>query len=136
MNQSIEERQGLLKKALAGNAVFSVVSGVAILFANRWLVKFLGLPEDVSLAILGVGLIVYAAILWFNARRPKIKITDAWIAVVMDAVWVIASYVLIFVVPFSVGGKWVVALVAELVLAFAVVQWLGIRKIRKAGQYA
>lgn len=136
MNQSIEERQGLLKKALAGNAVFSVVSGVAILFANRWLVKFLGLPEDVSLAILGVGLIVYAAILWFNARRPKIKITDAWIAVVLDAVWVIGSYMVIFVVPFSVGGKWVVALVAELVLAFAVVQWLGIRKIRKAGQYA
>ena len=136
MTQSIEERQGLLKKALAGNAVFSVVSGVAILLANRWLVKFLGLPEDVSLTILGVGLIVYAAILWFNARRPKIKITDAWIAVIMDAVWVIGSYVLIFVVPFSVGGKWVVALVAELVLAFAVVQWLGIRKIRKAGQYA
>ena len=136
MNQSAEERQGLLKKALTGNAVFSVVSGVAILFANRWLVKFLGLPDKVSLAIPGVSLIVYAAILWLNARRPKIKITDAWIAVIMDAVWVIGSYVLIFVVPFSVGGKWVVALVAELVLAFAIVQWLGIRKIRKTGQYA
>jgi len=136
MNQSVEERQGLLKKALTGNAVFSVVSGVAILFANRWLVKFLGLPDKVSLAILGVSLIVYAVILWLNARRPKIKITDAWIAVIMDAVWVIGSYVLIFVVPFSVGGKWVVALVAELVLAFAIVQWLGIRKIRKSGQYA
>jgi uncharacterized membrane protein len=71
MNQSIEERQGLLKKALAGNAVFSVVSGVAILFANRWLVKFLGLPEKVSLGILGVSLIIYAAILWLNARRPN-----------------------------------------------------------------
>jgi hypothetical protein len=73
MNQSIEERQGLLRKALAGNAVFSVVSGVAILLANRWVVKFLGLPEKVSLAILGVSLIVYAAILWDNARRPKDK---------------------------------------------------------------
>jgi len=136
MNQSVEERQGLLKKALTGNAVFSVVSGLAILLANRWLVKFLGLPDQVSLAILGVSLIVYAAILWLNARRPKIKITDAWIAVILDAVWVIGSYVLIFVVPFSVYGKWVVALLAELVLAFAIVQWLGIRKIRKAGQYA
>jgi hypothetical protein len=136
MNQSVDERQGLLKKALTGNAVFSVVSGLAILFANRWLVKFLGLPDKVSLAILGVSLIVYAAILWLNARRPTIKITDACIAVIMDAVWVMGSYVLIFVVPFSVGGKWVVALVAELVLAFAIVQWLGIRKIRKSGQYA
>jgi hypothetical protein len=135
MNQSVEECQDLLKKALAGNAVFSVVSGVAILFANRWLVKFLGLPAKASLAIVGVSLVVYAVILWFNARRRKIRITDAWIAVIMDAVWVLGSSVLIFVVPFSSGGKWVVALVAELVLAFAIVQWLGIRRIRKSGQY-
>jgi hypothetical protein len=136
MNQSVEERQGLLKKALTGNAVFSVVSGVAILFANRWLVKFLGLPEKVSLAILGVSLIGYAALLWLNAHRPKIKITDAWVAVIMDVIWVVGSYALILAMPFSVGGKWAVALVAELVLAFAVLQWLGIRRIRKTGQYA
>jgi hypothetical protein len=136
MNQSVEERQEFLKKALTGNALFSVVSGVAILFANHWLVKFLGLPEKVSLAILGVSLIGYAALLWFNAHRPKIKITDAWVAVTMDVIWVVGSYALIFAVPFSVGGKWVVALVAELVLAFAVLQWLGIRRIRKSEQYA
>ena len=136
MNQSGDERQDLLKKALTGNAVFSVLSGVAILFANRWLVEFLGLPANVSLAILGVSLIVYAAILWLSARRPKISTTHAWVAIIMDAVWVVGSYVLIFVVPFSVGGKWIVALVAELVLAFAIVQWLGIRKIRKNQQYA
>ena len=136
MDQSVEERQRLLKKALTGNAVFSVVSGVAILLANRWLVKFLGLPDKVSLAILGVSLVVYAAILGLNARRPKIKITDAWVAVVMDAIWVVGSYALIFLVPFSVGGKWVVALVTELVLAFAILQWLGIRRIRKSQHYA
>jgi hypothetical protein len=136
MNQSAEERQGLLKKALTGNAVFSVVSGVAILFANRWLVKFLGLPEKVSLATLGISLIVFAGLLWLNARRPRIKISDAWVAVIMDSAWVVGSYALIFVVPFSVGGKWTVALVAELVLAFAIVQWMGIRKIRKHQQHA
>jgi hypothetical protein len=136
MNQEIEESQGLLKRALIGNAMFSGLSGTAILLANRWLVKFLGLPDKVSLAILGVSLIVYAAVLWFNARRPKIRITHAWVAVVMDAVWVLGSYTLIWVVPFSLAGKWVVALVAELVLAFAVWQWLGIRRIRKSEQYA
>src|SRR5258708_16579138 len=85
MNQSVQERQGLLKKALTGNAVFSVVSGLAILFANRWLVKFLGLPDKVSLAILGVSLIVYATILWLN-----------WIAVFLDSVSVIRTDRLIF----------------------------------------
>ena len=71
MNQSIEERQGLLKKALTGNAVFSVVSGLAILSANRWLVRFLGLPDKVSLVMLGVSLIVYAAVLSLCARAQE-----------------------------------------------------------------
>lgn len=136
MNSSVEVSQALLRKALIGNAVFSFVSGLIVLLTDRWLVKFLGLPEKVSLAILGVSLILYATILVSNARRPKIRLTDAWIAVIMDVVWVGGSYVLIFVVPFSVEGKWVVALAAELVLGFAVLQWLGIRRIRKSEQYA
>src|SRR4029077_828227 len=76
MKQPMAERQGLLKRALTSNAVFSVLSGVVILSANRWLVNFLGLPDKVSLAILGISLIVFATLLWLNARRPKIKITD------------------------------------------------------------
>jgi len=134
MNQSAQEPQSLLKNALTGNAVFSVVSGAAILLANRWLVGFLGLPDKVSLTILGVSLVVYAVLLWLNARRPKIKVTDAWVAVIMDAVWVVGSYVLIVVIPFSAGGKWAIALVAELVMAFAILQWLGIRRIQKSEQ--
>ena len=136
MRPKTEGSQGLLKRALIGNAMFPGLSGAAILLANRWLVKFLGLPDKVSLAILGVSLIVYATVLWFNARRPKIRITDAWVTVVMDAVWVLGSYTMILVIPFSLAGKWVVALVAELVLAFAVWQWLGIRRIRKSEPYA
>ena len=135
MRQTIEERQGLLKKALTGNAVFSILSGVVILFANRWLVKFLGLPDKVNLAILGISLIVYAGILSLSARGPRIRVTDAWVAVIMDALWVAGSYALLFVVPFSVAGKWTVALVAELVLAFAILQWLGIRRVRKGEQH-
>src|ERR1700758_3865864 len=100
MNQSVQEPQNFLKKVLTGNAVFSVVSGVAILFANRWLVKFLGLPDNVSLALLGFSLVVYAMLLWLNARKAKIKIAGAWVAIVMDVVWVIGSYALIVVVPF------------------------------------
>jgi hypothetical protein len=136
MDQTVQDCQGLLKKALTGNALFSVISGVAILIANRWLVKFLGLPDKVSLALVGISLVVYAALLWLSARKAKIKITDAWVAIAMDLVWVVGSYALIAVVPFSAGGKWAVALVAELVLAFAVLQWMGIRRVLKSGRYA
>jgi hypothetical protein len=47
----------------------------------------------------------------------------------------VSGYALIFVVPFSVGGKWVAAVVVELP-AFATLQWLGIRRIRKGERYA
>jgi hypothetical protein len=136
MNKPMEDCQCLLRKALAANAVFSVVSGVAILFANRWLANFLGLSGKVSLIVLGVSLIAYAGVLWQNARRRIIEVADAWTAVILDAVWVVGSYVLIAVVPFSVSGKWAIALVAEVVMAFAVLQWLGIRRMRKSEQYA
>jgi hypothetical protein len=51
--------------------------------------------------------------------------------VLMDLAWVLASSVLIFIVPFSTEGKWVVGVVAELVLVFAVLQFVGIRRIEK-----
>ena len=136
MPASTQQHQGLLKKALTGNAVFSVVSGTVILLANRWLVRFLGLPDQVSLAILGFSLLGYALLLWRSARRPRIKLTDAWIAVIMDVVWVVGSVALLAAVPFSTGGKTAVASVADLVLAFAILQWLGIRRVRKGEQHA
>src|SRR5216684_3385233 len=131
MKQAKPESQTLLRKALVGNALLSVFSALTILAFNHWLVRFLGLPEQVSLIVLGIGLIGYALMLLFNARRPSIKVSDAWFAVVLDAVWVLGSYALLFVVPFSTGGKWLVVLLAEIVLTFAVLQILGIRRIRK-----
>ena len=98
------------------------------------MLRILGLSPDVSLVILGIGLIVFAASLVISARRQHLKTSDAWIAVLMDLAWVLGSYLLIFVVPFSTGGKWVVGAVAELVLLFAVLQFVGIRRMQKNEQ--
>jgi hypothetical protein len=53
----------------------------------------------------------------------------------MDLVWVLGSGLLLFVVPFSTSGKWLVGIIAELVLAFAALQWFGIRRVREGEQY-
>ena len=128
------DKQKLLRRALQGNALFSVISGVVILATNRTLVEFLGLPSDASLTALGIGLLGYAGWLLWNARREKIKIFDAWIAVILDMVWVMGSYALLFEVKFSNGGKWAVVLVAELVFLFGVMQWVGLRRIGRGRQ--
>jgi len=132
MNPQYDQRTCFLRTALLGNALFSTLSGLTILFAQGWVLRILGLSSSVNLLILGVGLIVFALTLVINARKQQVKKSDAWIAVLMDLAWVVGSYVLIFLVPFSTQGKWVVAIVAELVLLFAVLQFVGIRRIPKS----
>jgi hypothetical protein len=134
MNQSIPDSQKLLRNSLIGNALFSILSALIILGSTGWLAEFLGLRDHIVLTILAISLTAYAMILLINARRPKIKISDAWMAVILDAVWVIGSYALIFVVPFTFGGKWLIAAVAEIVFVFAILQSFGIRRVMKSEQ--
>jgi len=132
MKQQREEPACFLRKALMGNALFSTLSGLTILLAQGWVLRILGLASSVNLLILGAGLIVFAITLVVNARKQQVKKSDAWIAVLMDVAWVLGSYILIFIVPFSTEGKWVVGVVAELVLVFAVLQFVGIRRTQKS----
>jgi hypothetical protein len=131
MENSSEERQQLLRRALLANALFSTISGLVLVLAQRWVVRLLGLPETINLVSLGISLLVFAAILLLFARKRQIKLLDAWIAVILDATWVVGSCPLLFMAPFSTSGKWVVGIVAEVVMLFALLQWLGIRRIRK-----
>jgi hypothetical protein len=135
MNPQFAEGSCLLRKSLMGNALFSTFSGLTILLAPGWVLRILGLSKNVGLAILGIGLLVFAATLVMNARRLQIKTADAWIAVLMDSVWVLGSCVLILVAPLSTGGKWVVGAVSDVVLVFAVLQFLGIRRIQKSQKF-
>lgn len=129
MTPSNSDSQRLLRNSLIGNALFSILSAVIILASGQWLGEFLGLRGHFTLTILAIALIGYAGVLLVNARRPRIKLGDAWTAVVLDAAWVLGSYGLIFVVPFTSGGKWLIVAVAEVVFCFALLQSLGIRRV-------
>jgi hypothetical protein len=79
-----------------------------------------------------VLLLLFAASLWRNARRAEINQTEAWVAVTLDVAWVIGTAGLIFAGVFSAIGNWVVALVGDVVSIFAVLQFLGLRKLRRS----
>ena len=129
MEQTSSDNQNLLRRSLVGNALFSIFSALIIFTGGGWLARLLGLHERLGLTVVGLGLVAYAVILLTNARRPKINLGDAWTAVILDTAWVGASYALIFIVPFTFEGKWLIAIVAEVVLGFAVLQVFGIRRI-------
>jgi hypothetical protein len=130
MAKSLLDRQRWLRYALIGNASFSTITGVFIVIAHDWTARLLGLSGTANLVGLGIGLLIFAAALLINARRPELRIAEAWAVVLMDLAWVAGSYLALLIAPFSAEGKWVIAMVADLVLVFAVLQWIGIHRIQ------
>ena len=54
MENFSKERQQLLRMALMGNALFSTISGLALILAGQRVVRLLGLPEAVNSLTMGV----------------------------------------------------------------------------------
>ena len=122
----------LLRTALRGNGVFSAVSGAMMVVASRPLAEFIGLAWPSALLIMGVLTLLYALDLFWFTSRETINMTFAWLTIILDVAWVVASVALLLADPlgFTVAGKWFVGLMAEAVALFAVVQWLGVRRLK------
>jgi hypothetical protein len=80
----------------------------------------------------GAGLLVYAAALLWNAARATISRGEALLAVVLNAGWVAGSAVLIVDGPLTLVGNLAVGAVAGAVLLFAVLEIVGLRRLRAA----
>jgi hypothetical protein len=129
--QSVQESK-LLRQALRGNGVFSAVSGLTLIVAARPLAAFMGLAWPLALSITGLVLLPYAAVLIWVTSQAEIDRRLAITAVVLDSLWVIGSALLLLTdwLNLSVAGNWTVALLAEAVLVFAILQAVGLRRAR------
>ncbi len=126
------DSSGFLRRSLLSNATFSLITGVCFTMASSPISSMIGLEMPVILVGIGVSLLVFAAGLILNARREIVNQTEAWIAVLLDTIWVVGSAVVIVAGVLSTTGNWIVAFVAEIVLTFAFLQFLGLRKMKRA----
>lgn len=123
----------LLRRALLGNAAFSTLTGVTLLAAAGPLEPTLGVPA-VALRIVGLALLPFALGLARIALRETVDRSEAWLAVALDLAWVAGSALLVLgeLWPLSAAGVWTVIVVADCVLAFAILQGLGLRGSARA----
>ena len=119
----------LLRTALRGNAAFSITCSLILLAGAGWLEPRLGVPA-LALRIVGVSLAPFALGLWRNAARPSVARGEAWTAVGLDLAWVAASAALVLadLWPLETAGTWTVVAVADVVLTFAILQWVGLAR--------
>jgi len=123
----------LLRNTLFGNSAFSFLSGAASLLFSKAIASFLGLSASWIMLVLGVGLIVYGIEIYLAARSEPVNTGIARFAVYADLAWVVGSAVLIFanLVPFTTAGKWTIAIIADVVLVFAILQYVGLRRVAR-----
>lgn len=118
----------LLRSTLVINGVSTALCGLALLLAPAPLAELLGVSPPALLAALGAGLVLYAAGLFWTARRRPIPGPAAWAAIVLDFGWVVGSVAVVELGVLTSIGVGLVALVAAVVLIFAVLQLVGVRQ--------
>ena len=121
----------LLRRVLQANAVFSTTSGIALVVAVGPLAALMGVGRSWILLVIGAVLLVFAVTLLVNSLRGEINENDVVQAIISDGVWVAASTVITVMGILTTAGTWVVAIVACLVLSFAILQAAGLRKLRR-----
>jgi len=133
MSTQIMIKSYLLRRALQWNAAFSIISGTIMLTMFGPLGQFMGVELPALYIVIGASLVVFSAGLMLNARREDISLIEAKISTVMDVVWVLGSIVVLFSpgTGLTLEGKWVIGIVADIVALFALLQYIGLRRLQR-----
>lgn len=120
----------LLRRALQGNALFSLACGSASLFFAASLAPIIGGVDPWILRLLGVGLFLFAAVLFWLARSASVNPGAALAVTFADLGWVAGSILLLsFASMISADGRVIIASVAGIVLLCAILQAAGLRSL-------
>jgi hypothetical protein len=127
-----EDKNSMLHVAMRSNAVFCDISGLVMIIFSKPLATFLGVTNPAILVGIGIALFAWALMLFWGSTQTQVPKWLAWLAIDGDLGWVIGSAI-ILVLPaltFSSPGKWTIAIIADIVLVFAIWQFYALRKIK------
>lgn len=135
------ENSQLLRHALTANAIFSSISGLGFVLFSGQVAEFLGIEATSILGlfdgqtfvlVIGIGLLLFALGLFVDVRQDEIDPAHAMVTIGMDMAWVVGSAVILITgaLPFTTAGSWAVLIVADIVALFAIVQYVGLRRIQ------
>jgi hypothetical protein len=138
MSPTTSDAERFLRLVLRANAMFVTFSALLLVLAPGPVADFLRIfPSGV---VAGFGVLLFAIavwIFWFAGRSP-LPVPIVRIVIAMDVLWPIANYALLLVPPaaLTTQAKWAIAMTADVVALFAVLQVLGLRRLLRAAQPA
>jgi hypothetical protein len=125
------DRTRFLRRSLQLDGIASGLCGVLLVVAASPISAVIGLAEPGIARVVGALLVVYAAALLWNGERATVSRAEAVAAVVLNAGWVIGSAVVILAGPLTLIGNLAMAALAAAVLLFAVLEVVGLTRLRE-----
>ena len=122
-----------LRRALLGNGTFSAISGTFFLVEAGGVARFSGIEPPIIFQIVGVGLVGFAAFLFWLSAQTVLDQKEVKMIIGADLFWVVGSALLLLSnwLPLTSGGWWGVAIIADIVAALAVLQYIGLRRVER-----
>jgi hypothetical protein len=122
-----------LRRVLYANALFSGFIAVMLILAAGPVASFTGLEYPQVYIVLGIGLLPFAGFAFYAARQVEHNLIFAKIVLWLDVAWVVVSFVLLLGgwLPLTTAGKWAAAFVDDVVAVFAVLEYIGLRRLGK-----
>lgn len=118
-----------LRRVLLADAAVSAAVGAVMALGARALQGILGLPVEL-LTMAGVALFPYAAYLAWLATRRAVPRAAVWVPIVLNVVWALDCLLVLFAAGLAPSrlGEAFVAIHIVTVLAFAELEWIGLRR--------
>lgn len=129
--QTLPSSSGLLRRALQADGVFGgIVSGALLTLGANPIASFMGLPNALPILLIGVGLIAWGVALLTLSSRPVMERRFVTAVIATNAIWIIGSFIILVADLFALttGGRWAVMIVADVVVLFAIAQFIGLRR--------
>lgn len=125
-------RMGTAQWAVDVDGVFCVLSGLTFLLDANAVGQFMGAQPSV-IAALGLGVFLYGVGLLYDVFKGKVNARMLKVVIGLDVVWVVASVLLLVAAPtaLTTEGRWTVLILADIVGAFAIWQYVGLRRLAR-----
>lgn len=124
-----------LRLALKVDAIASGLTGAGMVAAPGLHADLYGLPAAMTQPS-GLFLLAFAAMVWFASARRLVDARLVTAIIVLNAIWVAASAIVIAAgwLPLTPLGVGYTILQAAAVALFAELQFIGLRRVRRAAK--
>lgn len=126
------QQEKLLKRALTGNGIFSLISALTIFLFLEELNSIFKIQASWLLPTLGGGLILFGIDILVTVFKRVFKPAKINYFIIMDSFWLLGSALLVTLLfnQLSFQAITIVDIVATIVAIFAVLQYKGLRNLK------